>query len=170
MATSFRAIPECSAGILVDEEPCRIVFPELTIEAHSRVAFRIDEFPSAEVEITNCDLDVSQRAIVSIEFIESRLVLTGVSIDRNPRVCRIGGYSHEYRVRHTEPVQVSNGRPVASATAFIYNMGLFSFRGLPSRGLDPLQLDIDGCVFEIGPLPSESHALLTRISTTWHVP
>ena len=166
----YEPIPGCPTGIILHDEPCKIVLPAETISAQSRVAFRIDEFPSAEVEITGCDLNVPREVTVSIKFVQSGFELSGVQLGGNPRTCRIGGYSHEHRVRYTEPISVSNGRAITAASAFIYNMGRFSFHGRPTAGLDVLKLSIEECIFEIGPIPHEYADAVPRITTPWHVP
>jgi hypothetical protein len=118
----IRAMADSAIGVVVTEEPCRVLTGNRAIETECRVVFRVDEFPSAEIEIVDLDLDTSTDLIVSIEFPQSGFSLRDVQLGRNPRTCRIGGYSHHFRIRHTEPMQLCGALPVATANAFLYRL------------------------------------------------
>jgi len=150
--SAMRQIVEGKPGIIVKEEPCRLLLSSGVIETECRVAFRVDEFPSCEIEIPDLDSASVGQSSVSLEFPRSGIKLENLIFGGIPFSDRPQGYPYRYRLRHEEPMLATKPGVVVEMDAFIFNMSRFSFKGYPSQGLDPLMLEVDHWRFEIGPV------------------
>ena len=136
----FNRIPKTENAVIVHEEACEVKVGAVSTRRRCRVVFDVTEFPSTAVEIPDLDSFPDTRELVSIKFVDSGFELSGgmlggISWNRRP-----SDYPFQYYVRYTEPIKVAKNRKTRSVEALLYNMGRFSFRGTPTRGLDVLQL------------------------------
>jgi hypothetical protein len=163
-------IPQAEKGVIIRHEGCLLRIGEAAIHIHCRVVFDVTEFPSAAVEIPDVGFDLDTSQPLSLEFLVSGFELRDGLLGGIPLDKRAPGDLFQYRLRLTEPIGVMNHRKTKSVEALIFNMGGFSFGGLPTRGLEPLQLKVGPYTFTIGPIPPEIRAAIPAISTAWHRP
>jgi len=164
------AIPQVKTGVVVREEDCLLRAGEAEIRTRCRVVFDVTEFPSATGEIPDLAVGLDTSQPVSLQFLDSGFEVRDGMLGGTPLNKRALGDLFRYSVRYTEPIAVMSQRNSNTVEALFYNLGKFSFNGLPTRGQDPLQLVFDRYSFTISPIPHEYQAALPAISTPWHRP
>jgi hypothetical protein len=162
-------IPNTKHAVAIHEEACEIRLGRSKTRTECRVAFDVTQFPSSFIEIPELSTVTDDQEPISIQFLDldfelSDGILSGL-LWRQPQ-----NYKYHYHLRYGDPIAVAKPGKVTQVDALVYNMSPFSFRGAPTRGLDPLDLEFDGVHFSVRPISEEYVEILPRITTPWQKP
>lgn len=159
--------------MILAEERGRLFVGDAHMETRARIVFRPNQFPSAQVELADLDVQQFDETPVNLLFVESGFTLDDGRLGAVEHAAVWHSTNFRHRVCQSEPLLLVRRGSVAEVDCFLYNLSRFGFEGGPSNGSEELDLDVPGWRVRIGPLPPAVRAskdLMNSLGTPWRRP